>query len=183
MFYDTSTSTIYGSHDQLLAAHPDSGALDNEPDRNALGLHLVREAPPAYDPLTHTLALDGVELVEGIYHARYTLVALTPEQMHAMAPWRRITRLAFRNRFTMAEKTALELASLDSPAAPMAQRQQAAMLRAYMADVSVATFLDLEREDTRFGVQALESFGLLPAGRALEILDAPIQADEAYRGT
>ena len=29
--------------------------------------------PPAYDPLTHTLTSDGVELVDGVYHARYQL--------------------------------------------------------------------------------------------------------------
>lgn len=71
------------SYPALLAAYPDSGALDNEPDRNALGLYLVREAPPAYDPRTHTLALDGVELVEGDYRARYQLVPLTPEEIEA----------------------------------------------------------------------------------------------------
>lgn len=178
MFYDTTTSTIYASHDQLLAAYPDAGALDNEPDRNALGLYLVREQPPAYDPRTHQLALDGVELVGGSYHARYQTIELTPEQIQAMAPQRRITRLAFRNRFTMAEKTTLELASLDSPAAPMAQRQQAATLRAYLADVAAANYIDLERADTRAGVQMLEQAGLIGAGRALQILDGPVQPDE-----
>lgn len=43
-----------------------------------------------------------------------------------LAPDTRITRLAFRNRFTSAEKMALELAALDDPTAPMTQRQQAA---------------------------------------------------------
>ena len=83
MFYDANTSAIYGSHDQLLAAYPNAGALDNEPDRNALGLYLVREQQPDYDQRTHTLALDGVELVEGIYHARYTLAPLPVEQVRA----------------------------------------------------------------------------------------------------
>ena len=81
MFYDQTTNRLYCSHDALCAAYPDSGALDNEPDRNALGLYLVREAPPAYDPRTHTLAFDGVELVEGVYHARYQLVPLAPEEI------------------------------------------------------------------------------------------------------
>ena len=83
MFYDQTTNRLYCSHDALCAAYPDSGALDNEPDRNALGLYLVREAPPAYDPRTHTLALDGVELVEGGYRARYTLAPLPAEQVRA----------------------------------------------------------------------------------------------------
>lgn len=83
MFYDHNTNRLYGSHDQLLAAYPNACALDNEPDRNALGLYLVREEPPAYDQRTHTLTLDGVELVEGIYHARYTLAPLPIDQVRA----------------------------------------------------------------------------------------------------
>lgn len=83
MFYDATNNRLIASHPALLAAYPDSGALDNEPDRNALGLYLVREAPPAYDPLTHTLALDGVELVGGVYQARYVLTQLPPDQVRA----------------------------------------------------------------------------------------------------
>lgn len=90
----------------------------------------------------------------------------------------RITRLAFRNRFTMAEKTMLELAALDDPGAAMPARQQAAMLRAYLADVAAATFIELTRQDIRDGVTLLETMGLLAQGRALEILDAPIQPIE-----
>lgn len=90
----------------------------------------------------------------------------------------RITRLAFRNRFTTSEKVALEIASLDDPAAPMAQRQQAAALRATLADTAAATFIDLFRAETRAGVQMLETAGLLATGRALEILDAPVTPGE-----
>lgn len=95
-----------------------------------------------------------------------------------LAPDMRITRLAFRNRFTQAEKVALELAALDDPAAPMAQRQQAAALRATLSDTAAATLIDLIRADTRAGVQMLETAGLLAAGRALEILDAPVTPEE-----
>ena len=90
----------------------------------------------------------------------------------------RITRLAFRSRFTPAEKVALEMAALDNPSANLGARQQAAALRAYLADVNAATFIDLSRSDTRNGVMSLESSGLLASGRALEILDAPIQPHE-----
>lgn len=95
-----------------------------------------------------------------------------------LAPDTRITRLAFRNRFTQAEKVALEFAALDDPAAPIAQRQQAAAIRVYLADVAASAFIDLERADTRSGVQSLEAAGLLAAGRALQILDAPIDDHE-----
>ena len=94
----------------------------------------------------------------------------------------RLTKLGFRGRFTQAEKTAIELTSIADPAAPMAQRAQAADIRVYLADVAAATYIDPQRADTRAGVQALEAAGLIGAGRALEILDAPIQADEAYLG-
>lgn len=93
-------------------------------------------------------------------------------------PSRKITKLAFRNRFTAAEKVTMEIASLDNPAATMAQRQQAAALRVNLADTAAAVFIDLSRADTRAGVQMLEAAGLLAAGRALQILDAPVQPSE-----
>lgn len=94
----------------------------------------------------------------------------------------KITRLAFRNRFTLPEKAAMEFASLDNPAAPILERQKAATLRAYMADVASSTFIDLSRPDTRAGVQQLELMGLLGAGRALQILDSKVLEGEAYNG-
>lgn len=90
----------------------------------------------------------------------------------------RITRLAFRNRFTSSEKVAIEFACLDDPTAPMPQRLQSAAVRANQADLAAATFVDLARTDTREGVQMLEAASLLAEGRALEILDAPIQPQE-----
>ena len=93
-------------------------------------------------------------------------------------PGSRVTRLAFRNRFTSSEKIAIEFACLDDPAAPMPQRLQSAALRAHQADLAAATFVDLSREDTRAGVQMLEAAGLLAEGRALDILDAPILPQE-----
>ena len=50
----------------------------------------------------------------------------------------------------------------------------AANLRVYQRKVDRATFIDLDRADTRSGVLQLEQFGLLAPGRALEILDAPV---------
>lgn len=95
-----------------------------------------------------------------------------------LAPDTRITRLAFRNRFAPAEKIALELAALDDPAAPIAQRQQAAAIRVYLSDVAASTFIDLSRLDTRAGVQYLEASGLLNLGRVAAILDATVQPEE-----
>ena len=87
-----------------------------------------------------------------------------------IAPDTRLTRLAFRNRFTTAEKATLEMAALDDPMAPMAQRQTAAMLRAYLADLAVADFVDTADPSTQAGVRALAQAGILAAGRDAEIL-------------
>ncbi len=131
------------------------------PDQAAL----YREAP------------DGVEV--GWLDDGQTFTAPPPV---SAVPSARITRLAFRNRFNQAEKVTLELASLDNPAGTLAARQQAAALRAYLADVAAATFIDLLRDDTRAGVQFLETATLLAPGRALQILDAPVQPDERPLG-
>ncbi len=96
------------------------------------------------------------------------------------AALRHITVLAFRNRFTQSEKIAIEIAALDNPAAPMQQRAQSAALRANQLDVQAAKYIDLDRPDTRAGVQALEAATILAAGRALEILDAPVSAHEGF---
>ena len=91
-----------------------------------------------------------------------------------------ITRLAFDNRFTTAESVRLEIAQLDDPGASMSARQAAAALRASQRKVDRALYIDLERADTRAGVQQLEALTLLEAGRAAQILDAPIQPEEVY---
>lgn len=105
----------------------------------------------------------------------------TAPEIVPVPPPSRITRLAFRNRFTTTELVALDLASIDDPAAAAPQRQLAASLRVMQANLQAATFIDLQRPDTRAGVQQLEAAGLLAAGRALDILDAPMQPVEAWQ--
>lgn len=95
---------------------------------------------------------------------------------------RKITKFAYRKRFTPAEKTAIEMASLDDPTKPMAQRAIAASLRASQADAASATFIDLTPgpllEETRAAMMPLEAFGLLAAGRVSAILDtAPVESE------
>ena len=103
-------------------------------------------------------------------------------EQFAAAPWvapdRKISKLAFRGRFSQPERVALELASthdyaqaIDSP-----RNVLAATLRSSNADLASASgdVVDLADERTRAGVVGLEQAGLLGSGRALEILDAPI---------
>jgi len=84
---------------------------------------------------------------------------------------RHVTQLAFLSRFTDAEAVAIDLASIGAT-------PQAASMRRYLNKVAAAKFIDLDRPDTRAGVLALEAATLLAAGRALQILDAPIQPAE-----
>lgn len=88
---------------------------------------------------------------------------------------RRITRLAFLNRFTDEEAVAIDLASQGATV-------QAAYMRRYQAKVEAATFIDLADSQTRNGVIALEDGGLLADGRADEILNAPVQPGERPTG-
>jgi len=92
------------------------------------------------------------------------------------APSRRATKLQFRNLFTTTEKVAIELAALDNPSADMTARAQSAGLRVFLEDLDSATpdpdgtSVDLDDPRTVAGVNALESIGLIAAGRATEIL-------------
>lgn len=94
----------------------------------------------------------------------------------------RITKLAFRNRFKPEEKVALELASKDNPASTINERKSSAIIKVYLDDVNSASFIDLNRADTRQGVMALEAFGLIGSGRVLEILNTPPTEEEIYNG-
>jgi hypothetical protein len=91
---------------------------------------------------------------------------------------RHITVLAFRNRFTQAEKVAIDLASIDNPTAGIEVRQQQAAIRVSLADTAAANYIDLDRPDTRAGVTMFEDAGILAAGRALAILDGEIAESE-----
>lgn len=115
---------------------------------------------------------NGAELVGGVW-----VNPLPPVPQEASPPppqVRQITGLAFFDRFTDAEAVAIDLASIGATA-------QAAGMRRYMSKVNAATYIDLERADTRAGVLALEAGGLLAEGRALEILDAPVLEHERWR--
>ncbi len=90
----------------------------------------------------------------------------------------KITRFAFRSRFSASEKVALEFAMMDDPNSSQQQRQIAAMLRVFMKDLDNAQFVVLDRPDIVQGVQMLVQLGVLTSDRATEILTSPVQPDE-----
>ena len=122
------------------------------------------------DGSINTIVADEA-FVEANYPGAWELVPAPPPIDAAEPTDARITRLAFRNRFTQAEKVALELAALDNPSATTPQRQQSAALRAHLKDLDAASWVDLTRPETAAALQMLEASGLIDEGRAAVILD------------
>ena len=140
---------------------------------------MIFEILDAQGNVENTIVADAEFMQANYQSGSYRLAPDVPTQTPED---RRITKLAFRNRFTKAEKAGIEFAALDDPTAPIAQRQQAAALRADLKDQEQAAFIDLDDQDTRTGVITLEAVGLIAAGRAVEILDAPVQDKERFTG-
>ena len=97
--------------------------------------------------------------------------AFEPGPPQAEPTVRNMSRKAFLSRFTDAEAIDIDLAS-------MGATREAATVRRYLSKVNAAQHIDLADDETRTGVQALEAAGLLQPGRALAILDAPIEPKE-----
>lgn len=97
----------------------------------------------------------------------------TGEWVSVMGPpeQRNVSRKAFLSRFTDDEAIDIDLASIGAT-------REAAAVRRYLSKVNAAQHIDLADNETRSGVQALEAAGLLQPGRALAILDTPIEPKE-----
>lgn len=91
---------------------------------------------------------------------------------------RRISPFGFRNRFTLDEKVAVEMAALDDATASQDARNAAAMVRAFLRDMSVAKYVDLDGVATVAGLQFMESLGILTADRVTEIATAEVTVEE-----
>lgn len=89
-----------------------------------------------------------------------------------------MTVLAFRNRFTAAEKASIEMGAVHNPSATGEMQQRAASIRAFLADLAVANHVNRTRPETRGGAEVLEHWGHIAPGRATAILDAEIQDHE-----
>jgi hypothetical protein len=83
----------------------------------------------------------------------------------------RITKLAFKRRFTADERIAIREAAAVNP-----------QIYDFEDLVNAATYIDLSRADTIAAVNSIERAGLIGSGRADEILGPPINEIERYRG-
>ena len=86
-------------------------------------------------------------------------------------PDMRITKLAFKQRFTQAERIAIREAAQTVPE-----------VYDFEDLVNSASFIDLARPDTIAAVHYIEAGGLIAEGRAVEILSPPVTEIEQYRG-
>jgi hypothetical protein len=92
-----------------------------------------------------------------------------------VVPLRKMTKLAFKLRFTDVEAIDIDLASIGTT-------RQAAGVRRAKDKTDSATYIDPTLTETRNGVLAMEAAGFIAAGRALIILDSPILDTELYHG-
>ena len=97
--------------------------------------------------------------------------AFEPGPPPSLPTGRLVSNKAFLSRFTDDEAIDIDLASIGAT-------REAATVRRYLSKVNAAQRIDLADDETRTGVQALEAAGLLQPGRALAILDAPIEPKE-----
>lgn len=88
---------------------------------------------------------------------------------------KKITKLALRNRFTITEKVMIEAAAAQNTT-------DGFLLKSWLADFNVSTYVDLSRTDTITGINFLEQKGLIASGRADQILNVDISDIERYRG-
>jgi hypothetical protein len=82
----------------------------------------------------------------------------------------RITRLAFRQRFTFQELCAIESASLTN-----------IYVQVLKENLNVSTYVDLTRADTIAGMGLLASLGLITAERVTQILTVAPQEHEKFQ--
>lgn len=193
MYFQPETGRRFGAHSEIRAALPNvmfgETITDEDLALPGIGIFPLLSDRPELDA-GQVAEPAGIEQIDGVWTQLWVTRAATPEEMaerlaqeEAQRPKRHMTVLAFRNRFTRAEKLRVELAAIDDPAADQVQRERAALVRIGQADLAAATYVDVDRADTRADVQAFEAMGLLDApGRALAILDDPIQAHERYNG-
>ena len=127
--------------------------------------------------VVNTIVADE-QTAEAMYPGRWRLAEQQPQPEQQQPTRRRITPLAFRRRFTSAERAAIEWAAVDRAEAGTMERMQAAQLRSTLKDQELASFIDLDDPDVAAGVQLLETVGLIADGRALQITDTPPRPDE-----
>ena len=89
-----------------------------------------------------------------------------------------LSKVAYRMRFTTAERVAIEWASVDRPELSIEQRMLSAALRSNMKDQEQASYIDLDDPAIAEGHANLVSAGLLTTYRDAEIRHSAVLEKE-----
>jgi hypothetical protein len=151
----------------------------------------VAEGRRWYPVVDHSAPLQRYQSYDGVPVLSYEPGALEVIMVRAVRDWtaqeiqdfkvnsiRYITKLAFRNRFTQAEKVAFEMAQVDDPTATQEARLAAAGVRVMEKDLAAGAYADLNAAAVQEGLRRLETIGVLGAGRADEIIWGDIEPYE-----
>lgn len=96
-------------------------------------------------------------------------------ELNASRPNSAITLFALRRRFTALERRGFELSMRDLTTDTTVARNKAAALRADWKDLEAMPFIVLNRPALRAIITGFETDGYIAVGRALVVLDDPIQ--------
>jgi len=126
---------------------------------------------------TVDLSSDQIALVGNIFPAVIDISAMSPQPQIGWAfdgqnincPSMRLTKLAFRLRFTTSEMTAIYSAAVSN-----------FTLQYMLQNNLVATYIDLSLTTTQSSVMYLVSLGLITSGRATTILTTPPGLGEIF---
>ena len=132
---------------------------------------VTQTADPVDDPRMVPLQSYDLEVLGKRHDLASGAFVETPAEPAPQPTARNASNKAFLSRFTDDEAIDIDLASIGAT-------REAATVRRYLSKVNAAQHIDLAEDETRTGVQALEAAGLLKPGRALVILDTPIEPKE-----
>jgi hypothetical protein len=90
----------------------------------------------------------------------------------------KLSKLAFRNRFTLEEREDMELAAVNPASGTAAARRKAARQRVIRDDILAADRIDLASPRITGAVQKLVEDGIITQARATEILTTPVTESE-----
>lgn len=121
--------------------------------------------------MTQLPTINGQLVREATYFddGTFGVVEYTFESAEPVQDWR-VTKLAFKQRFTQQERIAIRAAAESIPE-----------VYDFQDLVNSATFIDLSRPDTIAAVNAIEQLGLIEAGRVSIILGPPVEEIERYK--
>lgn len=142
--------------------------IGSQTDLSQYGYYTVANAKPADAPEGQRYVDSGNGTYDEqsmTYTADWVLEAIPPEPVPDYGT--KITHFAMRKRFTFEERVAIEGASDTDKS-----------VKTLLKDMDSAKFIDLSLTDLIQGIYMLEEKGLINTGRASEIINTPVQADE-----